>query len=725
MYSFLLYAKNTTHMTKHNIWSISIIGILFALLFTPLIVASSLYFPYVTGKVFAFRIGVSIIAVLYAILVYKKPEFLPKKSSILSASGLFVLFLVVSNSFGTDPFNSFFSNFERMEGWFTHFYLFLYLVIISSVFTNQKIWNWFFEVSLLVANILALNALFDSTERTQVFLGNSTYVAVYALFNLFFALLLGYRSIKKQIQPLPARFVLYVYYMSSVLLLGYLIFRTQTRGTVLGLISSLILFLILTAITYRKNKKVRLISISLFAITIAGAGIFWSMKDSQFVVSHPSLARIATISASEGTGKARLMNWGIALEGIKENPILGWGQENYVYVFSQYYNPNMYAQEPWFDRTHNSYLDWTIQGGIIALLLYCVLFILPIISLHRSVSLTRTEKNIMMSLFFAYAIHNFFVFDNYSSYLMFFSVLGFVVFNEHKQSINWSWDEKIKQITLIICIALICIASYFTIIRPYSVAKDLVHSLGEKDATTILTSFEKMLEKNSFGNFEVVTQLLTNVSSFTQVKDATFVKSYLTLANNSGEDFITKKPKNVRALEFYGTFLLQTGDYKKAIEVLEQAREQAPNRQNNLYVLGFAYLSDNQIDKATEVFKHAYEVQTDNIRAQNYYGGMLLLKGDESGKNLIKGYNPNDTFFLSIFTKTKQYKEVVKILNERIKQQPTNYQLQISLAVAYVFENQRPKAIELIQSVMEKVPEFKKQGQELINQIKAGKNPAL
>lgn len=37
---------------------------------------------------------------------------------------------------------------------------------------------------------------------------------------------------------------------------------------------------------------------------------------------------------------------GLAIEGFKEHPILGWGQDNFILVFNKYYDPRLYSQEP-------------------------------------------------------------------------------------------------------------------------------------------------------------------------------------------------------------------------------------------------------------------------------------------------------------------------------------------------------------------------------------------
>ena len=705
-------------MTKHNIWNISIIGLLFVLLFTPLIVSTGFYFPYVTGKVFAFRAIVSIAAILWFILIYKDDDFLPKKSSVLIASGVFVIWLAVANTFGADKMNSFFSNFERMEGWFTHLYLFLYLVILSSVLQTEKIWNWFLNLSVAIANFLALSAVLDDQSRTQVFLGNSTYVAVYVLFNLFFAGFFLSRVLFKKTKESAAKYFAIAYYILSIILFTYVIFKTQTRGTVLALVFSLALFLILSAVSYWKNKKVRIVAVVLTLLVIGGSVLFWQNRDSKFIQNNPLLVRVATISATEGTGKARLVNWGIALEGIRENPVLGWGQENYTYVFAQKYDPKMYAQEPWFDRTHNAFLDWTIQGGIPALLLYVGIFLTALWTIKASTSLTRTEKNILISLVSAYAIHNMFVFDNYSSYLMFFTLLGFVVHHDQKEKVEFKIDEKLKQILVIVLIASVCIISFITIIKPARAAQGLILAFKEKEPTQILDVYKKIYEENSFGVTEAGIRLISDSRAFAQSKDQTVLEDYLQTASLYGIDFVNSD--DVRRLESYGSFLLQTGNIPQSIQVLEKAQRLAPDRQNNLYVLAIAYINNNEIQKAKDVLEHAYRILPENDKARTYYGAVLLVSGDKNYKEFLEGYDYQDPFFMSMFAQAGQYKEVIKIREQIKKDNPTDYQNQVSLAVAYSLDKQVAKAIQIIREVQKALPEFKAQGDYLIGQLQTG-----
>jgi len=671
-----------------------------------------------------FRAIVSVSAILWLILILKKPEFLPKKSGLIVVSGLFIIWLAIANFFGVDRFNSYLSNFERMEGWFTHLYLFIYLVILSSVLNTEKLWNWFFGISIAAANIVGLYGLFDEVARTQVFLGNSTYVAIYVFFNMAFAILLGYRFYKKNIQDNLQRYSGLLYYLLSVVLFVYIIFRTQTRGTVLALGAFVFVSTLMSAYYYRRNKKVRTIAGGLIVAGLVVVSIFYLNRQSSFVQNNPMLARVASISISEGTGQARIVNWTIASEGIKERPIFGWGQENYSYLFQKHYDARMHAQEPWFDRTHNVYLDWATQGGLPALLLYLLLFATAGWVIHRSTSLDRVEKSILIATLAGYAVHNMFVFDNYSSYLMFFSLLAFCVHHSQKEIIAYKVDEKTKQVISIVLIFVLLVVSYFVIIKPYNVGQNLIAALTSNDAELSLKKAQDILDANTFGTSESVIRILAEHSRFTSVSNPEFIKEYIDLATFSGEQMIADFPQNVRVMEAYAGFLLKQNRYDRAIEVLERAQELAPNRHNNIYLLVSAYFATEQYEKAKEVLESLLSTKPDIEKVRVYYGTTLLLTGDQSGNDYLGEYDYRDPFYLQIFNLTKKYDQVVVILEKRIEDEPTNYQLQISLAVAYVYVKEPAKAIVVIQNVIKQLPEFEGQGNSLIKEIRAGRNPA-
>lgn len=122
-------------------------------------VSESTFYPFITGKNFAFRFLVEISLVAWIILAAIQPAYRPHKSIVFYSYSAFLLVIFIANIFGANPYFSFFSNYERMEGWFTHLHLFLYFVLLYSVYKTDKDWlrmlGWF-AVSAIPVGLEAL-----------------------------------------------------------------------------------------------------------------------------------------------------------------------------------------------------------------------------------------------------------------------------------------------------------------------------------------------------------------------------------------------------------------------------------------------------------------------------------------------------------------------------------------------------------------------------------------
>src|SRR5229473_325638 len=132
-----------------------LIGI-FAIVFVPLVYApDSMYFPFITGKNFMFRIVVELMSAALLILAYRDASYRPRKSWMLIALCIFVVVLTIADIFGENFYHSFWSNYERMEGLIGHLHLLAYFVILSVMLTTEKLWERFFQASLGVSVIVA------------------------------------------------------------------------------------------------------------------------------------------------------------------------------------------------------------------------------------------------------------------------------------------------------------------------------------------------------------------------------------------------------------------------------------------------------------------------------------------------------------------------------------------------------------------------------------------
>src|SRR3989344_1828958 len=85
---------------------------LFIIPFVPLVVSTSLFFPFITGKAFVFRILVEIIFACYLVLAVREAEYRPKFSWILGAFMAFLAVMGVADFFAINSYKAFWSNFE-------------------------------------------------------------------------------------------------------------------------------------------------------------------------------------------------------------------------------------------------------------------------------------------------------------------------------------------------------------------------------------------------------------------------------------------------------------------------------------------------------------------------------------------------------------------------------------------------------------------------------------
>ena len=81
---------------------IIILSGLFATPLIPFIVTNSLFFPFITGKAFTFRILTEILFCLWVILMVKDETYRPKKSWLLYAVSAFVAVIFLADIFGVN-----------------------------------------------------------------------------------------------------------------------------------------------------------------------------------------------------------------------------------------------------------------------------------------------------------------------------------------------------------------------------------------------------------------------------------------------------------------------------------------------------------------------------------------------------------------------------------------------------------------------------------------------
>src|SRR3989338_10971912 len=115
-------------------------------------------FPFITGKNFTFRIIVEFIFVFWATLAIMHSEFRPRLTPLFKAATVFIVILFLADFFSPNPYRALFSNYERMEGFLMLFHLYLYFVMLASVFSKRE-WMVFFHMTIFASIAVSYVAL--------------------------------------------------------------------------------------------------------------------------------------------------------------------------------------------------------------------------------------------------------------------------------------------------------------------------------------------------------------------------------------------------------------------------------------------------------------------------------------------------------------------------------------------------------------------------------------
>lgn len=723
-----------------------LVGI-FIIPFIPLVVSSTMFFPFITGKNFLFRILVELLVGGWAILALFDKAYRPKFSWLLVSVLSFVGIIAIADVFGANPFKSFWSNFERMEGLVTLFHLLGYFVVAGVMLNTEKLWNWFWNTTVFVSAILGIYGVLQLAGkitinqggvRLDATLGNASYLAIYMLFHVFITTFLLVRSLPAGRQGGIHYWMRYIY--SAVIILQLVIlYFTATRGALLGIVGGVLLASILIVLFEKQRKQIRKIAIGVLIATIVLIGIFFVVRDSQFIKDSPVLSRISSISLEEGS--TRFTIWGMAWEGVKEKPILGWGQENFNLVFNKYYKPSLYAQEQWFDRVHNIVFDWLIAGGILGFLAY---FSIPFFMLYYlwrrlETHLSVTEKSIFTGLLAGYFFYNIFVFDNIMSYILFFSVAAYIYAHSTTMKKVSSDDEvqtqgvdnsAMKKVGALFIVIAVIFSLYFFNIKGMSTAKAIIAGISPQaegvDAN--IANFERAASYGVVGKQEVVEQMITTALNVRrQGADIEIQTKFFELANKEMGALIEKVPNDARLRIFYGAFLSQFNLYNEALQHLKKAVELSPNKQTIRFELGTAYLNLGNIDRAFNIFKEAYELDTNFKNAEIIYRVGAIYAGKEAQVDAeigpISDKDRTEGRIINAYTRAGRVNDVVRSWELSIEKEPQNPQFHVSLAAAYMKIGRRQDAINEIQKAIDLDANFKEQGEFFIKEIKAGRNP--
>jgi tetratricopeptide (TPR) repeat protein len=411
---------------------------------------------------------------------------------------------------------------------------------------------------------------------------------------------------------------------------------------------------------------------------------------------------------------SRLSIWTISFEAWKERPILGYGQENFSYIYASKFIPEkMWMLESWYDRSHDVFFDWLVAAGALGLISYLALYVVALwLMWRRKSEMPLRERAILTGALVGYFVHNIFVFDNLISYILFFFLLAYIAWKTGNrgdiQSGKSVSDDQMNMLYLPV-VALIFVAVLYTMVyRPFMVNRllvrgldinRLIQSMPFADAVAVQQqAFEKAISLHVVGSEEAREQFLQTTVRMSQItipadvsvedrqKSVQALNNLITSARKDVEASYEAHQNDVRMLSIYGMFYNGINDGVSAEKVLTRAHEIAPKKQLVSFDLVRAYLIQGKTNEAYALAKETYDLAPAYGDAAKMYllASVYAKKWNETkaylaSKNMVV---PFDSDILSGLVSTKQITLAIQLLNDFKKTNP-QYTTQVD---AYIKE---------------------------------------
>jgi O-antigen ligase len=721
------------HMNLKSIVRWVVIGALFIIPFLALFVANSLFFPFITGKNFAFRILVEIAFFGWILLALADKKYRPRFSWTAAILAIFVLWMAIADALAVNPAKAFWSNFERMDGWITLIHLLLLFLVMGSVLTADKLWKkwWgtFLGVSAIICiygigQLMGILAVHQGGVRLDATFGNSDYLACFLLFATAISVWLALEAKQKWL-----RYGLLLFTLLEV----FILFETATRGAILGLLGAIGLGAILWAV--ESGKKGRRAAGAALLILLIAIGGFYLLRNSSFIQHDPSLNRLANISLKDPETYTRLTIWHMALEGFEQKPVFGWGQEGFNYVFNQYYEPSLYSQEPWFDRAHNMYLDWLVAGGAPALLLFLVLLGSTVWALYRN-SVSRSERILLLSALAAYCFQGLFVFDNLFSYIPFIAILAMahsgssrpVARIENAPEIT---GDNLSFLALPITAVVLVLVIWVVNVPGIQAAGDLITAITPAaDPTTNLAAFKQAYADGSFASQEITEQLITfaETTATQQSVSNDDKQAVFQYAATQMQALVTAIPHDARLHLEFALFYRAGGDYADALTQIHLAEQESPDKQSIMTEEGIEDLFSGNPGGANAAFQKAYALDTSFTDLAAYAAaGDILTNQVPAGKALLQQTFGTTTVDQDIvvlaYLQTKDYPDFIAVEQKRVVDQGNSVSAEFGLADAYAEAGDLPAARAEVAAIITANPADASEGAAFLTQLQQQLQP--
>jgi len=661
-----------------------VFGLILSILAVPLIVSHDTLYPFIFGKIIAFRILIQLILSILAIgYLFGARITVSWRHPLIITLGICIAVQIVASVIGVDFWRSLWSTQERMTGLLTTFHFAAFFLVAIATIQSLRQWKWLIAFSLAISLIVAALGLFErNTVQIASVLGNPIYVSVYAMIHVYLAAIL-FTMAQRQI---GFQFLAVIAGLTNIAVM----FLAGGRGVILAFLVS-ICILALTSIFFLSKKMRKIFLSGIVVLSIAAGGILWygaTPKGTQWAEKNlPYSIKRIVLLPQYWNPENRTEVWRIGLEGFKERPILGWGWESFSYIFQKYYvKPVPGEGTTYFDRSHNQLIDILSLNGIVGLgayfALWGALYWMILRRMKRSTDVRqRGTLLLLIGVFTAYFLQNLTVFDTPAPLIMFYVLLAFAYFlcneEEYSQQISTEKTSRLRPLHAVPLSFLIGVIAVYAIyefnIKPYMASAETVAALrlAQRDPMSSLEHFKRALSSHTFTNYENRLQLakyaLASLQQGGSMTDGK--KDLLDFAIKEIQKNTKEHPLDVKNYYALSALNRVASEYdaaalERAEEALKRAAELAPMRPETFSETLQLYVQKLDVEKSKEwAGKVAEHV---NRGEAHYQLGQLYLRRKEFASMLTEmqtalkeGYNIYENTSVYVYlTKTILLKSI-------------------------------------------------------------------
>ena len=705
----------------------------------PLIYVDGLLYPFVAPKTLLFRaLGIIVLAAFCYLALSGRELYwgrLRNKLSWIPAALLVVAY--TTSLIGVDFYHSFWSVYDRGDGLLTlttavvFFYgtlLFADRQFLSRLF---KIVAWVatavsaYVILQWLADVSGVNFALIEEARGRVggTLGNAAFLAGYLGMTMWATLAIAGES----------RGLWRKIYYGGAALQFLAIVLAATRGTLLALL--VVGFLTLLYLAWKGEGKVRTGSRVGLAGLLIVAGLFFAFRAPLSTSSFEPVRSVASVSLTDGTVASRLFVWRhVFAEAIKQ-PFTGYGAENIEMIFDRVYDPSAILEQ-WFDRSHNAFLDYFVQFGILGALLYAA--VVGALA-YVGVGLFRRKERYgiyLLLLASTYAIQNFFVFDTAMTLWFLLATLSASLAYAAAQDVANKESPFALRVRTPPVVSYGVAAALLILLYPVAtqpLRANLLLAQGYTyhvtDVARAIAAFQKGL---SFGTYADVEYGYQSYSMYTDNQQTMLAGAARVAAYRYALDTLTgnfeRYPYDARTATYLAHVLDSAPDGEPVDEtflrsVLERAIELSPKRAQANYILANIPLKKGdlatQAAERNRYYREAIGILEEYAALVPQFAeprfiiaSLYVVIGDsaagkrwaDEGLPLYRGDTDVARKALRYYIAVEDWPNVKRFLSDIVKDNPTDYPILYDLAKAELLTGNRERALQIVQELRLKAP---------------------